>query len=484
MAKIKCSNCGNELKRGVYVCPNCGTKRVKKTRKRNSLKKEKEIKEIDSLTNVSLEKKIAVIDVNTASKEGYRDYAEKVTPFNHKFRYNRDKSVSNFIIIVLLIIIFVLSILLIKTNNQNTCIKNAESNSSLNEIKIYYSRNNKFLTDKTSRSELLGVIKAIDTNVQIYDGIILYDDNSHIDGFILLFKDDNKIKFYDSKKDKVISTILKSDYDEYHLVYDNNSKEVYGISFLDGITSEDDFGENVVSSFELSGYFNLNKNEALYVGKGYYDYSFVSLSKIKAKKGFEDSMELVLLDSNTEKLYLKNKYDDHNCGSFDYSGLNEYYSISGTPGCIGQLMTNITIYDDNMDILVDDINEDDIELYNDYLYVKKNNKIYKYSGSNIEFESQNYSEILDIIHDYFIVVNNNSLIITNEAGININICSWNDNSIYHKLISGYYSTNLLSENRDGIYLVVQNGKDQKNVEYYFDPNTNNVEERIHNDLEL
>ena len=482
MAKIKCSNCGNELKRGVYVCPNCGTERVKK---RKSIKKNKNDKGIDSLTNVSLEKKIAVIDVNTASKEGYRDYAEKVTPFHNKFRYNRDKSVSNFIIVVLLIIIFILSILLIKTNNQNTCIKESQSNNSLlNEIKIYYSRNNKFLTEKTSKSEFLGVIKATDSNVQIYDGVILYDDNSRLDGFLLLYKDDDKIKFYNSKTNKLTSTILKSDYDEYRLVYDYKTKEVYGISFLDGITKQDDFGENVVTGFELSGYFNIINNEALYVGKEYYDFSFVSSSKIKAKKGFNDSLKLVLLDSNIEKVYLNNKYDDHNCGSFDYSALNSYYLISGTPGCIGQLMTDITIYDNNMDILIDGINEDDIEVYRDYLYVKKNNKIYKYSGNNIEFESKNYSQVLDIIHDYFIVVDNNTLTITNEDGIDVKVCSWDNNSIYQKLVSGYYSTNFLSEKRDGIYLIVQNNNDKKNIEYYFDPNTNIVEKRIPNDLEI
>ncbi len=479
MAKTKCSNCGAELDNKNTICPNCGTKKEKRKRKEKKEKEETSKENLKILSDEYLEKKIAVINVKTAAKEGYRDYAETVTKQKNN-KIFKENSIHYFIIAILLIIIFILSIMLINSKN-NKCQKYSSQNKDiLNEIKIYNSRNG-FITEKTSKSDYIGTIKAVDQIIHIYDGIILYNSQNQLEGIILLYKDDDKIKMYNTKTDKISIFNFKSDYEEYHLIYEPNTKEVFGISYIDGVEKEND---NYIE-IEYSGYYDLNQEKEIYVGKGFYDFKYVTQNKIKAKKGLDDNINLVLLDTTKEKIDLSNKYDSYNCGSIDYIGLTSEYIISGTPGCIGKYMTNATIYDNQMKVIIEEINENEIEIYNNDLYVRKNDKIYRYTNGNKKYESNKYDKVLDIINDYFIVVENNQLKITNENNINIFVTTWENNYEYHQLMSDYkYQNELPSDKKEGIYLIIQKGENINNIEYYFNPVDNSVKEYSHNDLTM
>ncbi len=476
MAKAKCSKCGTELEKNITICPNCGTKKERKKKKNEIDEKEN----LEKISNEYLEKKIAVINVKTAAKEGYRDYAENINKPNKK-KIIHDNNVFYIIITILLIIIFILSLMLINTRN-NKCINQKDDNADkFNEIKIYNSRNG-FITEKTSKSEYIGTIKTTDINIHIYDGIILYSESDKIDGLVLLYKDDDKIKIYNTKLEVETILDLKNNYDEYHLVYDQETKKIEGISFLDGVQKEYD----TYLEIEYSGYYDLNLKKEIYVGKGYYDFTYINSNKIKAKKGFSNNLYLNLLDLKEEKILLSDKYDNTNCGSIDYIGLTANYIISGKPGCMGKYMTEATIYDENMNVVIENIEQSNIEIYLNNLYVSKNNKIYRFTNGNEKYESNEFEKVIDIINDHFIIVENGNIVITNERNKKIIVAPWNDNLNYQQILSGYKNELELNDNEkeEGIYIVFQKGEYNEYIEYFYNPIDNSIKEYIHNDLTI
>ncbi len=528
MAKKLCPNCKKEISDKDKKCPSCGKKidveikreQVKKKKKKKENKKiekpeiKKVIKEekqevvvkekpivkeelnneiktinyenakedIDNEKDQDLEKTISIINVETAAKEGYREYAEQLASSMKKKKEN-SKLVFIIIIAILTVIIIFLSILLLQ-KHENSQIDNSEPASSTIrkptiEMNIYYS-NGKFLTEKTSRSIVLGSIKTVEENIELFDGILLYNDYGNYDGAIVLYKDDGLIKTYNTKtlEEKIIN--LSSKYNRYKLVYEPKKNDYIGISYLeDADVRTNRYGTETVMSFKSSGYYDSESGKVLYENDGYYNYQYVSSTKVKAYKGI-DTKKLVLLDAKTEKEYVSKEIDDTLCGTIDFQILNDNYIISGKPNCVDNKLTNITIYNKDMLEIVDNIKYySDIHFYNGQLYTTKDNIVYKFdSNGRLKYESKEYTRVLDIINNYFVVIDNNEIKLSNENDTKYTLDKWQEGYVYDLNSSGYFDESKLetnSEYGEGIYISIL--KDELGTEvarYYFNISTKEV----------
>lgn len=455
-----------------------------KEEKKAPSKKEKEHKETpkDDSKDVDLEKTIAIINVETAAKEGYRQYAEQLATTMKPKKRGLSKFIVTVFIIILLAIIAILSFLLYDKSKNNSCdLGEAEAlerqKNASNDINIYYS-NNKFLTEKTSRAIPLGSIKAVDPSIELFDGVIIYDDLSNYVGAIVLYKDDNYIKIYNTKTEEVNITSISTKYNKYEIVYDINNYKIYGIGFFDKAdTSLDKNGNEKLNSFDSSGYYSIELRKELYKDKGYYNFEYVTSNLIKANIGFNSNKKLDLLDNREEKKYISNPYKEEVCGNIDYTSINNNYILIGEPNCLDSLLFNVTIYNKKMQEIVSEVNQNDIDYFNNYLYVRIDNKIYKYNEDGIKkYESNEYQQVLDVINGFFIVIENDQLKITNENYFDLLVTDWNENYSYNTVISRYYKENELQgdlEKNAGIYLFIEVNEDEEliNKEYYFDPDT-------------
>ena len=162
-----------------------------------------------------------------------------------------------------------------------------------------------------------------------------------------------------------------------HAIHITKCNDYIGISYLeDADVRSNRYGTETVISFKSSGYYDSDTGKVLYENDGYYNYEFVSPTKVKAYKGI-DTKKLVLLDSKIEKEYLSKQIDDTICGTIDYQILNDNYIISGKPNCVDNKLSNITIYNKDMLEIVDNIKYyTDIHFYNGQLYTTKDNVVY------------------------------------------------------------------------------------------------------------
>ncbi len=527
MAKKICPNCKNEISDKDKKCPSCGKKidveikreQVKKKKKNDKIKEDKkiekvenkeekltlprinkppikerpkkeekkkiEVKEEEIVTNdkdLDLEKTISIINVETAAKEGYRDYADKLAT-EMRTKKNNNKVVFITIIAILSIVIVILSVLLIQKNNTNVTYDSEPASTTIKkptiEMNIYYS-NNKFLTEKTSRSINLGSIKTVEENIELFDGILLYNEYGNYDGAIVLYKDDNLIKTYNTKTKEEKILKLSNKYNRYKIIHDKSNNEIYGISYLEGAEVKNNrYGTETVLSFKSSGYYDYTSEKVLYENDGYYNFEYVSPTKIKAYKGIE-TKKLVLLDSKQEKEYISKTIDDTICGTINYQALNDNYIISGKPNCVDDKLSNITIYNKDMLEIIDNIKYyGDLHIYNGQLYTTKDNKVYKFdSNGRLKYESSEYTQVLDIINNYFVIIDNDELKITSENNTKYTLDTWDSTYVYDLNSSGYFDEEKLKDNKEngeGIYITIL--KDDLGIDisrYYFNISTKEV----------
>lgn len=463
----KCSKCGNSINETDLFCQKCGTKvEAEETPKEEVPKEEKKIEE----------------------KKVVEDNSQK--PKKRK----TGKIIVTIIILLLLITIGVLTYLLLqKDSNENNSnkeeIEEKEDKDKKKDdkedkkeekisYKMVYRKNDVYYFEKGNdyRYEV-GEIPVVSDEIEVFDNVSLYKSSSKDTNYIL-YKDLNDIILYNltEKIRKVLP--IESNHDEYKIVYKLNDNKVYGIEYRDSVKYDSNHSELI--ELGNSGFFNLETGKKLYDGERFIKFTYVNNNKLSAIRFNSDYISIV--DSNFEKKYLEEVYgNEDECLYYNFRGIGDYYISAGYVGCVGfDNMNPGTIYDRNMNVIISGVDTYFVDEFDNRLYAYKNNIAYEYDrdGKLLNQKTLEY-KTLDVIKNYFLIIKNNNLVLTDIEGNEYQLGEWKDSYDYHIMISGYYNQNQLQKEQEkqaGIYLIV--GTDVNDglggVEYFFDINTHEM----------
>ena len=265
---------------------------------------------------------------------------------------------------------------------------------------------------------------------------------SNVFPLFIVYKDGNKIKFFDSSQKRSYTTILSAEFDEYEfIVYNNDIKAVF--------YAKDDR--------KTTGIYSAVSDKHLYVNQ--YD-SFEPLND-NYIYGIKDGNKTVLsvseektISSSTSE---KSKQGDFNIEKETIGGLNIY-----------------NIYDKNYNLIIDKKKESNFSVYDNKLYVVKNNRVYQYDSDGKEgYVSNPYQNVVRMARNYFIVTNSGKLMVVETLSNNIVLQEDLNGYKVSEEKSGYLQKSAITTmTGEGVYVVIDDGSNIK--EYKYDPVTKKV----------
>ena len=210
---------------------------------------------------------------------------------------------------------------------------------------------------------------------------------SNVFPLFIVFKDGQKIKFFDTSVTRSFTTTLSPDYDNYEFLVNNN--EIVAV---------------VCSKDKQVDLFNASNSEYMYKGK--YD-SFEVLNDVYVY-GIKDGKKAVLSLKEEKEVSAsdaeKEKNGDFNIEKTKLDGKTYIYNI----------------YDKNYKLIVEKKKESNFVIYENKLYVIKNNKVYQYDSEGKEgYVSNPYQNIVCLASNYIVATNNNKALIIELLSNNV-----------------------------------------------------------------
>ncbi len=479
MSKRVCPKCNYETENEVKFCEKCGSKLTIVEEIKEEVKEKKETNAKDS------KKLIPGIDF---------------IPYQKKKKTG--KIIAIIIIVLLLIAAIVTTIILLsnksnKTSEEKEIVDNNEKEQKPEKaeeykyISVYYEYSKGFSFNENN-GEFIAQIPVKSNDYKILDGRQLYNNTYDLIGGIILYADDGVVTIYNSSGDythdpsRIKKLKLNSNYEKYEIItetiYDDDGSSYIkerGIEYQDGIHKEkDEYGYDRVSNIDKTGYYSLDLDKVLYANMGYHGFYFVNDDTIGAIKGYESEnlATAYLLNSKREETLLQKLYETDGCSTYKYVSYG-YHVLAGYTDCMEGYIVDADLYNANMNLIKSNINGNNVSVYKNRLYYFDENTVSYYNpyGSTPEY-TEEYEKVLDVILNYFLIVEDGKLIITNEDDMWEEIGDWKDTYYYHSMLSGYYNEGQLAnenEKESGIYLIIETDENgpSSGVEYYFNPLT-------------
>lgn len=350
-------------------------------------------------------------------------------------------------------------------------------------IDFYYSSGKYTTTKPRPNSSPMGKVSVQNQDFEIFDSFYRYDSNWKVIGAVTIYKDGEKLKIYDSSLNQGLILGIDNDYEQYKFVLislntsSNTVNNIFGIEARKGVKySKDQYGMEYLSDIESTVLYDIRKDKKIFESHNYYDFKYINLKRVQAYQGYGNDKETILLDLITEEELMNVETNDlYQCGGMNFAGYGDNYITLGETDCVGG-PGMVDLYTTDLKLVLKNVSSSTLSLDGDYLFFRDNNVVHKYDNKGNEINRYKFNKVLDVIGHFFVVVENNSIIIKDEEDLSVTLGGWKDNYIYHSMISGYYDANVLSnenEKKAGIYLIIETGENgpSSGVEYYFNIDT-------------
>ena len=424
---------------------------------------------------------------NTILKEEINNNENNIQDNNNNKKFlNKRNIIIISIIAISILALIIYSILLSNKNNNNqnnTPINNTEekkeetnNNIEKHELIVYYDQNKRLVKDNDLSKTYRGSIKI---SVESDDAEVLSTYGEYKSGYVL-YNDNNKIKLYNSSDDtNQVLDQIKAKYNNYYFVNKNNN--LLGVAF-------EQLNEDLSISSNCH-YYDLKENKLKFDGHCAINFTD-DLKYVETENNYKIdnkgnlTMNISVLNADTENVLVKLENVDI-CSNL-YVKDNYIINVMHCPSSSEYARTYYTLEGKK---ITDEINTDNIDEYNGYVYYNDNNIVYKLdkTGNKTTIDKFKDYKLQLISQNYALAIKNDKLIMINLDDQNeYEITTWSDNYYLHTKISGYYENGRLTDylKGPGHYIVVSidknNQYDGKAKEYYFNPNT---KETISRDLE-
>lgn len=350
-------------------------------------------------------------------------------------------------------------------------------------IDFYYSSGKYTTTKPRPNSSPMGKLSVQNKDFEIFDSFYRYDSNWKAIGAVTIYKDGEKIKIYDSSLNQGLILGIDNDYEQYKFVLvslntsSNTVNNIFGIEARKGVKySKDQYGMEYLSDIESTVLYDIRKDKKIFESHDYYDFKYINLKRVQAYQGYGDDKETILLNLITEEELMNVETNDlYQCGGMNFAGYGDNYITLGETDCVGG-PGMVDLYTTDLKLVLKNVSSSTLSLDGDYLFFRDNNVVHKYDNKGNEINRYKFNKVLDVIGHFFVVVENNSIVIKDEENLSVTLGGWKDTYIYHSMISGYYDANVLSnenEKKAGIYLIIETGENgpSSGVEYYFNIDT-------------
>ncbi len=192
------------------------------------------------------------------------------------------------------------------------------------------------------------------------------------------------------------------------------------------------------------------------------------------------------------------KYSNANrCGGMVFDGYGDNYILLGMSHCDSWFYTfdePVDLYTTDLKLVLNDVAVKSINMVDNYLFFRDNNVVHKYDNKGNEINKYQFNKLLDQFDRFFVVVENDSLLLKDDKNFSIVLGEWKDSYKYHeplydcyisngKMFGHYffdYNDNRLFYNRTdkevGIYLDIETNKNSETsgIGYFFNINTQKV----------
>lgn len=297
--------------------------------------------------------------------------------------------------------------------------------------------------------------------------IPVYTDNAEVldvayDNYVL-YRDD-KIYLYNHDTETASELNLEMNANNYVIHFSNNSKELYGISYVKN---------------DKASYFNLENQELLYENM-YNAFHTISDDYVYAEQNIDDNDVMMhLLNGKEEKKPLLSEKGV--CVSYSKKEFgNEYYLLLNK-GCSWD---DITFYTSDLKKIFDSVETKYYSLNKKgelFIYNDKNKVINKYNFKGEVVNSIKVDGTLESVHEeLYLVKKNNAIYIKEYTGNEYKLLDWKEDYYYHSPLSRYYEADELNneeEKKAGYYFIFQydSSGEGPGVEFYFDPVTKKID---------
>ena len=398
---------------------------------------------------------------------------------------NKGLIITLIIIIILLIGALLYFIFFNKPNNETKLQTNPIPTVDLETTPANEQENDNYLevyvikeyTDGRITTEITDTAEKVRIKVETPNAkLVSYDGYVSIDAVNFFLYDDNGIKLYDIKSNKITKIAINRDYKEYYLNISDDGKNVLGITCID--------------KNDESSYYNLKTKKEMYKNKyklpeeqpfiSVGDQYIYALTKDMTYLLSTDSEKVILSSKNDPKTFYGNIYID-----YSYNGKNIYTEeICFEDGC-----NVLKVYDDKFNVFIDKTlyAESSFSFYNGSLYINDNNIVKKYNMNGELVDTKDFSgETVKLIKNYAIYIKNQKVILENidDGSERKEISSITENQSIDIYMSRYYEKEYLEyidepNKTEGLYIVIEyQDKDSKGnygMEYCYTPNKQVVE---------
>lgn len=260
--------------------------------------------------------------------------------------------------------------------------------------------------------------------------------------------DDNGLQLY-NLEDETRDKIDLNGYEQYALMSEENSDDLFGIAFY-----KDRFINSVErEDYKISGFYNIEKKKKIFEGE-YRDLRLLNKKYLVAfsEEDAEEDGEVTnyLLSTEEEKVVKSVK-----AMCMDYSTLKvkDGSYILERSGCVG--VASVTVYTEDMKQISESVPEYFVSSDDEgNVNIVKDNQVVKYNlrGEKVG-TSNHYTNILQVAKGYIIYLENNKLKITDDKDIDVEVVEWNQEYSYDGGSSGYRGEDFEGDNNEiGIYM--------------------------------
>lgn len=249
----------------------------------------------------------------------------------------------------------------------------------------------------------------------------------------LLYLDNNKIKLYDSIKDKYYIVNIDMDYDRYELISDPETNEIYGIVYYNNDLDN-----------RSESYYSIKSDATIYEGYTHIYYLHNGYLGARYYSKSPDNVYTYILDINKNKILME---ENEKLSDYALSYINSYIYIGNYILLQGCLMSNfcppLKVYTQDLKEIASDFDSLAFD-NNENVLILKDGKITTYDeNGNVVSESNKAGKILDLFSsgfyaysDYMVYLDSNEIKILKEDEEIVTLGTFDESN--DKLYSVYY----------------------------------------------